>query len=162
MNKNILGTISICKKASKIECGADVVRTSIEDNRARLILYSNDCSPKTLKPIEGLAKTRGVVVLKTPHTSQELGTACGKAMCAVLAITDIGLAVSIGKKLADSSKENEEASKTLDLKLKRKIERGNNKTPRAKKPKINIQQGDDFKKGEKSLNAEDKTENMGV
>lgn len=150
MNKNILGTISISKKASKLLAGADVVFTGLEDNKARLVLVSNDCSPKTLKPIAQLAKTRGVAVMTIPCTKEELGSACAKSVCAVVAITDTGLATSIGKKLADTSKENEEISKVLNLKLKRKIEREERKSDpskvREKKPKTSYQWSKEIKK----------------
>lgn len=123
MTKNILGTISICKKASKLIAGSDVVMNAIEDNKARLILVSSDCSQKTLKPILQEAKRNGVAVMTIPCTKEELGETIGKGVCAVVAVTDIGLANSLGKKLSQTSKENEETSKVLDLKLKRKLER---------------------------------------
>ncbi|MFI3115988.1 MAG: ribosomal L7Ae/L30e/S12e/Gadd45 family protein [Clostridia bacterium] len=149
MIKNILGTISICKKASKLIAGSDVVLTAIEDNKARLILASSDCSQKTLKPILQVAKNNGVAVMIIPCTKEELGVACSKSVCAVVAITDIGLANSLGKKLSQTSKENEEVSKVLDLKLKRKMERvERNADPlreRVKKPRPKKEEKPSFK-----------------
>ncbi|MFI3225937.1 MAG: ribosomal L7Ae/L30e/S12e/Gadd45 family protein [Clostridia bacterium] len=149
MNKNILGTISICKKASKLIAGADVVFAALEENKARLIVVSSDCSPKTIKPIVSLAQIRGVAVMTAPCTKEELGISCGKSVCAVVAITDIGLASSLGKKLATSSEKNEQVSQVLDLKLKRKIEREERKADptqaRVKKPKVEYHKDKDLR-----------------
>lgn len=149
MNKNILGNISICKKASKLLVGSDVVFAGLEDNKVRLVLASNDCSPKTLKPIKSIAQSYGVVVMTTPFSKEELGVACGKSACAICGVTDIGLASSIGKKLAESSLQNQESSKVLDLKLKRKNERMERKLDptqvRAKKTKVQYNKKQDEK-----------------
>ena len=62
--------------------------------------------------------------LRIPFTKQELGQATGRGSAAVVAITDIGLAVTVVRRLAemDPEKYDEDLAK-LELKAKRAAER---------------------------------------
>ena len=64
------------------------------------------------------------VWLRIPFTKQELGQATGRGSAAVVAITDIGLAVAVVRRLAemDPEKYDEDLAK-LELKAKRAAER---------------------------------------
>lgn len=150
---NILGTLSICKKAGKLTVGADVTFDALEDYKARLLIFSSDCSPKTMKRFTDRAKNQGVPYLVLDVDKEEIGRSVSKASCSVCAVLDIGLANSIAKNMKNTSVDNLMVADKLEVKLKRKIEREHNKLDpnyvhREKKPEAEVifEKSSDIKK----------------
>lgn len=156
MNNKILGTLNISKKAGKLLMGADVCFTALEDNKARLVLISNDCSRNSVKRIIQMAEENGTPLVTLDFDKETLGKSLGKATVAIMAVTDTGLASSIGKNIAQLNPDKQAVSDTLDLKLKRQKERvqrknDENAKPRPKKTKTQAMYVDDDKIDEKVL-----------
>ena len=104
MKGNILGLLGICRKAGKLRLGFDPVAEGLGKD-VRLLLFSNDISPKTKERM--LQKASGSL----PYSADELLAGLGKRV-AVLAVTDRGLADRI-KELHTTATENREEDLTL-------------------------------------------------
>ena len=64
------------------------------------------------------------ICLEIPPTKENLGRALGRTSCALLALTDIGFAEAVAKKLAESDEAHYgEAAKRLTIKAARAAER---------------------------------------
>lgn len=107
MKGDILGLLGICRKAGKLKMGFDAVAASLERD-ARLLLITDDISPKTRERILSKAANSGTKHICLSVTSSDVEMAIGKKL-AVMAITDAGFASAAIKK-AGSLPENTEAA----------------------------------------------------
>ena len=51
MNDRILSLLGLCRRAGKLVIGADPCIESMAKSKAKLILYANDFSQNSLKPV---------------------------------------------------------------------------------------------------------------
>ena len=96
MNSRVVSLLSICRKAGKLAVGFDLVKESIRDGKAHLVVLAGDLSPKTAKQIQFEASRNpgSVRVLQLPETMFELSNILGRK-AGVMSVTDAGLAGSI-------------------------------------------------------------------
>ena len=120
----ILSMIGICRKAGKIEPGEEPVDAAVRARDARLLLLAADAADNTARRCAHFAEVGQCLWLRVPFTKRELGQATGRSSAAVAAVTDIGLAVAVVRRLAelDPAKYDEDLAK-LELKAKRAAER---------------------------------------
>ncbi len=98
---NALGLLGLARKAGKLELGEDPVGNACRTHRAKAVLLASDAADNTVRRGEQLARTAKVPCVRTAFSKAELGWQLGRASCAVLAVTDSGLAASVLKKLAE-------------------------------------------------------------
>ena len=96
---NISGLIGLARKAGKVEVGEEAVSIAARHHKARVILFASDAADNTLRRQESLAQLGSCPTVRLPLTKAELGGCVGRGACALLAITDIGLAAAVLKKL---------------------------------------------------------------
>ncbi len=110
MKGNILGLLGICRKAGKLRLGFDPVVEGLGKD-VRLLLFSNDISPKTKERM--LTKASGLCAdwITLPYSADELCAGIGKRV-AVLAVIDRGLADRIAQ-LHTTATENREEDITI-------------------------------------------------
>lgn len=120
----ILSMISICRKAGKIEAGEEPVDAAVRARDARLLLLAADAADNTARRCAHFAEVGQCLWLRIPESKYELGRALGRGSCAVLAITDTGLALAVAQRLAehDPAKYDEAVAK-LQVKAQRARER---------------------------------------
>ena len=99
MNPNTLNLISLARKGGFAELGEDAVGAAARDGHARLILVAADASEHTYRRTQNFARTAGCPVVRMETSKQALGYALGRSTCAMAAVTDPGLALSVGKAL---------------------------------------------------------------
>ena len=116
---NTLPLIGIAKKAGQLAIGEEPVGTAARAHKARLILIASDAAAATVRRAETFAQAGGIFTLPLAATKAELGGMLGRTSCAMVAITDAGLAASIAKKVAAESPEAF-AEQTADLERKAK------------------------------------------
>lgn len=100
MDNGLTGLLGLCRKAGKAQVGEECAALAAKAHKARLILLSADAGESLLRLARRLEETGNCPVLSVPLTKAELGGAVGRASCAILAITDVGLANAAVKKLA--------------------------------------------------------------
>jgi len=97
-SKKILQLLGIATRARMIVMGEELVVREIQNNKARLVIVSNDASANTQKKITD--KCTFFNVEKHVFGSREdLGHAIGKESRVVLAITDAGFAGKLSELL---------------------------------------------------------------
>lgn len=99
MDDSLLGLVGLAKKAGKLEVGDEPVSIAARGRKARLILMAADAAEGALRKGESLS-TGSCPALTVPFTKAQLGGAVGRSSCALLALTDVGLAAAACKKLA--------------------------------------------------------------
>lgn len=90
----IIQTISLCKRAGKLVLGFDVVKKSMQDGSAELVLVASDLSEKTLKEVKYLTSQFEIPVVTIKQTLDELWYILGKR-AGVMSITDYKLSQKI-------------------------------------------------------------------
>ncbi len=91
MNDKILSFLGLCRRAKKMVIGAEVVTESINSGNALLVLYADDFSQNSLKPVAAAAAAKGVPVLRLNRSKESVSRALGR-LCGVLAVEDKGFA----------------------------------------------------------------------
>ena len=123
-NEQFLSLIGLCLRGRNLEVGEEPVEAVARARDARVLLLASDAADNTARRVRHFAEAGQCVWLRIPFTKQELGQATGRGSAAVVAITDIGLAVAVVRRLAemDPEKYDEDLAK-LELKAKRAAER---------------------------------------
>ena len=124
MDNGLAGLIGLARKAGKVEVGEEPVSIAARTHKARLILFAADAAENTRRRGDSLAQTGNCPALTLPLTKAELGGAVGRESCAVLALTDVGLAAAVTKKLtALDSVAYREAHEHLERKAQKALRR---------------------------------------
>ena len=121
---NALRLIGLARKGGRVEVGEEPVAAATRAHKARLVVLASDAADNTLRRASRFALSAGVPVLQSPYTKGELGLAVGRSSCAMLALTDYGLAASFARKLAETDGEQYgETAAELEEKAQRALQR---------------------------------------
>ena len=135
MNDNGLSLLGLALRGGRLAVGDDAVSDAAFRKDARLILTASDASEHVRRSAEHLARQGDCLAGTLPCTKAELGGALGRGSAAVCALTDIGLAASLAKRLAAEDPERwTEAAERLSLKAKRAKERRSTRADRLRDP----------------------------
>ena len=116
--------IGLAKKAGRVEIGEEPVGSAARSKHARVILVASDAAAGSVRRAYAFAQTGACLCLTIPADKDALGRALGRSSCAMAAITDVGFADAIVKKLAVMDPEHyEQASQRLQIKARRAMER---------------------------------------
>ena len=99
-NNNILNMLGLALRAKRLEVGEEPVGAVCRARDCRLIIVARDAADNTFRRVRHFADAGQCLWISVPFTKDELGSAVGRTSCAMLAVTDIGFAESIVKKLA--------------------------------------------------------------
>lgn len=103
MNK-LLSTVSLCKRAGKLQLGFDQVKEAVLKGEAKLVLTAADLSEKSRKGIELLCGAENIESFVVPVTMDEFDYEIGKRT-GIIAVTDPGFAGKLKSMLtADTEK----------------------------------------------------------
>lgn len=124
MNRNILSMLGLCKKAGMLEIGEEPVEAVARAKVARVLLLAQDAADNTARRVRHFAEAGSCIWLRIPFTKEELGQALGRTSCAIVAVTDIGFAATIVRRMADEDPARYgESADRLELKARRAQER---------------------------------------
>ena len=115
-NDPVLRMLGLARRAGKLAYGDELVREVCFAHKARCVFLAGDAGASTAKKGAFYADKANVPCVQLPHGKIELGTAVGKSGCAIVAVTDIGLASSAVEKLASEHEEYAETAKLLSEK----------------------------------------------
>ena len=88
MKPNAIHYLSLAKKAGRIAVGEEAVGAAARACRARLLLVAGDAPAGTLRRARNLVAGSGRPLAVVPFTKEELGTALGKTVVSLAALTD--------------------------------------------------------------------------
>ena len=115
-NDPVLRMLGLARRAGKLAYGDELVREVCFAHKVRCVFLAGDAGASTAKKGAFYAEKANVPCVQLPHGKIELGTAVGKSGCAIVAVTDIGLASSAVEKLASEHEEYAETAKLLSEK----------------------------------------------
>ena len=136
-NDPVLHLLGLAKTAGKLEIGEEPVGAVCRSRHARLLLLAADAAPNTCRRAAHFGEAGNVLWLPLPHTKEELGFVLGRKSCAMLAVTDFGMAAAIGEKLAQQDERFAPAAQQLRVKADRALQRQKEKRQHEK----NVQMG---------------------
>ena len=115
------------KKPGRVEVGEEPVGASARARQARLILVASDAADNSARRAAHFAQAGKAPWFRVPYTKGELGGTVGRASCAMLALTDVGLAAALLARLAAGAPEtygaaSAELSEKADKALQRQKE----------------------------------------
>ena len=124
---NVLHLLGIARKAGRVEVGEEPVGASARARQARLILVASDAADNSARRAAHFAQAGKAPWFRGPYTKGELGGTVGRASCAMLALTDVGLAAALLARLAAGAPETygaaaAELSEKADKALQRQKE----------------------------------------
>ena len=124
MTEQVLSLLGLAKKAGRVEVGEEPVGAAARAKKARVILVAQDAGPSSQRRAFSFAQTGACLCLTLPADKDALGRSLGRSSVAMCAVTDIGFAGAITKKLAamDGGKYGAAAAQ-LDVKAQRAMER---------------------------------------
>ena len=141
--ERILSMIGLAKKAGLVEIGEEPVGSAARAKHARIILVAGDAAASSVRRAYSFAQSGSCLCLTIDATKDQLGSALGRTSVAMVAVTDIGFAESIVKKLSAMDEERYgAAAEALHIKAKRAAERKAEQLQHEK----NMQQGKKRKK----------------
>lgn len=123
MNPNILSLLGLAKRGSMLVAGEEPVDAVVRSKGARLLLSASDAAENTARRVRHFAETGACLLLQLPFTKEELGHAVGLTSCAVVALTDIGFAANIARRMAAEDPSFGEYAEKLEIKAQRAAER---------------------------------------
>ena len=134
MNSAVTRLLGIARKAGRVEAGEEPAGAAARSGHARVILVACDAADNSVRRAAHFAGGAKIPWLRTPLSKAELGGAVGRTSCAMLAVTDFGLAAAIAGKLAAADPDQYgEAAAALDGKAARALQRQREKRAHEKK-----------------------------
>ncbi len=120
----ILSLIGLAKKAGMLEVGEEPTGAAARARSARLLLLADDAAENSYRRLRHFADAGQCLYLRLPATKEALGRAVGRTSCAMAAVTDIGFAEAIAKRLAELDAEQYSATaERLAVKAERAAQR---------------------------------------
>lgn len=124
MTEHILSMLGLALKAGRVEVGEEPVGAAARAKKARVIFVAQDAAPSSVRRAQSFARTGSTLCVTLPADKDALGSSLGRTSVAMCAVTDIGFAESLVKKLAALDSETyQDAADTLAIKAKRARER---------------------------------------
>ena len=124
MNKELLSTLGLCKRAGMLEAGEEPVESAARARDVRLLLLAQDAAENTARRAEHFAQMGQCILVSIPFTKEELGRAVGRESCALAGITDVGFACAVARRLADGDPQTYgDAAQRLEVKAQRAAQR---------------------------------------
>ncbi len=117
--------LGLCRKAGKLCIGDESCKAAIMNGKVRLVMFASDTRMRKLIASDGSETKAPSIIL--PFTKAELGSAIGKSEAGILAITDIGFALSFVEKLSEESPERYDDALIKLRETKARIDKRKNK-----------------------------------
>ncbi len=123
-NDRILSLLGLSLRGNHLVVGEEPVEAAARAKDARVLLLAADAADNTRRRAERFADAGNCMWIRVPYTKEQLGRATGRSAAAIVALTDIGLAAALVRRLAEQDPERyAESARRLDLKAQRAAER---------------------------------------
>ena len=115
-----LSFLGLCRQAGKLLTGEDGVSGAARSGEAALIMTASDTASNTKKKALNLSEWNNTPHVQLPWDKDTLGELLDKRVCAILALTDQGLAAAFAKKLSEQDPAYEQTAVLLSGRSNRK------------------------------------------
>lgn len=120
----VLSLLGLALRGGRLAVGEEPVDAACRAKHCRLLLLAGDAADNTLRRARHFSETGACILLPLPYTKAELGQAVGRSSAAVVAVTDIGLAAAVARRLEQMDPARYgEAVALLDTKARRAQQR---------------------------------------
>ncbi len=99
MTDRTLSLLGLALRGGSLAVGEEPVGEACRTGRAKLVLAAADAAGNSADRAKRLAERAGIPFAVLPRTKEQTGFALGRASCAVLAVTDSGLAAAVEERL---------------------------------------------------------------
>lgn len=124
MTEHLLSTLGLALRAGAVAVGEEPVGAAARAKKARVIFTARDAAASSVRRAYSFGRAGSCLCLPFPADKEDFGRALGRTSVAMCAVTDIGFAQSLVRKLAAADGETYgAASQALDIKAKRARER---------------------------------------
>ena len=130
---NTLGLIGIAKKGGMLEIGEEPTGAAVRSRHAKAVFTASDAAANSVRRAAHFAAVGNVPHIPMPATKAELGAACGRSSCAMFAVTDAGIALSLAQKVCGTDPESAAALAALEESARRTMQRRAEKRAHEKK-----------------------------
>ena len=94
MNNKLQSTISLCRRAGKLQLGFDQVKEAVQAGEVKAVFLAADLSDKSKKEVQFFCGKSGVPAAVLPITKEEIKIAVSKGS-GVLGVTEEGFAKNL-------------------------------------------------------------------
>ena len=118
-----LRLLGIARKAGRVEVGEEPAGAACRARQARLLLVAADAADNSVRRAAHFAEAGKVPWLRAPWDKGTMGGTVGRSACAMLALTDAGLAAALAEKLAQADPEAAAVAEELSGRAARALQR---------------------------------------
>ncbi len=138
MTDSALSLLGLALRGGNLAVGEEPVSEACKGGRAKLVLTAADAADNSADRARRWAESGSVPWTQVPWTKEALGLALGRSTCAMAALTDLGLAGALAKKLADADPRYQPLCDALAQKRPRRSQMTKKKNARAetKRPAV--------------------------
>ena len=104
MNAKAMGYLSLARRGRLLEAGEEPVGAVCRAGHARLIVVAGDASDHCVRRVQSFVAGTNQPWLSVSCTKEELGAAIGRSACAMVAFTDVRLALAFVQALDESER----------------------------------------------------------
>ena len=143
MEDKALGLLGLMRRAGAIAIGMDNTADAVRAGKARLVLLSTDAAENARRKAETLTNGRSAQTVVLPYTREELAACLGVSGCAAAAVTDLGFANALIKRLRELDCETygaaaAEVARRFDKAERRRVEKPGERNKRNGKRRTNV------------------------
>ena len=129
-----LNYLSLARKAGTAELGEEPAGAAARAGKAYALLVASDCGDHTWRRAKAFAAGTDQQAIRLPYTKDEMGMATGRTALAIVAVTDISMALALVSALPQPPADAVEV-------LKAKAEKAKKRKAEAKAHQKNVRLG---------------------
>ena len=118
-DQNTLNLLGLARRGGNLALGEEPVSDVCQQHKARVVFLAGDAGDTICRRAARMAEQGNAPLVTLPWTKAEVGSALGRASCALLALTDQGLASAVVARLARSDEGLKELAQAMSEKTAR-------------------------------------------
>ena len=115
----ILNLLGLARRGGNLAMGEEPVSDVCQQHKARVVFLAEDAGDTICRRAARMAESGNAPLVTLPWTKAEVGTQLGRASCALLALTDQGLASTVISRLAETDERLKELADAMNEKTAR-------------------------------------------
>lgn len=105
-----LNLLGLARKGGRIELGEEACGMACRQNKARLLILASDAGESVSHRAQYFVKSGKPPLIRVDRTKDEIGSALGRNVCPIAAVTDVRLALAYVQALGDDERWQEALS----------------------------------------------------
>lgn len=131
-DRNTLNLLGLARRGGNLALGEEPVSDVCQQHKARVVFLASDAGDTICRRAARMAESGNAPLVTLPWTKAEVGSGLGRTACALLALTDQGLASAVLTRLAQEDESLKELAQAMSEKTARqKVRRDLKKKLRA-------------------------------